>query len=116
MMIKINGKVITLLGDKIKSITYRNGSVFFIDNDVVNLKNITDDYVVNIEINGDVAGDIITNGNVTVLGNCNNVDANGNVEIGGNINGNVDTNGDVYCSGDITGDIDANGRVSISRK
>lgn len=121
--LKINGKQISgdnsisIIGDgnKINGVSVINGQVI-INGKKINLKDYSDDYIVNVEIEGDIYGDISTNGNVKVSGNCKNIDTNGNVEIGNNVEGNIDTNGHIYCYGDINGDIDTNGNVSLKRK
>lgn len=112
-MFKINGKSISI--NQVNGITIRNNSVI-VNGKKINVKEYTDEYVVNIEVNGDVHGNIITNGDISIKGNCKNVDTNGSVEVGGNVEGDIDTNGNVNCYGDIKGDIDTNGNVSLRRK
>lgn len=117
MMFKINGKTISVIGNnnKINGITIKNNNLI-INGTAINLKDYEQDYVVNIEVTGDIYGDIKTNGDVTISGSCKNIDTNGSVEVGGNIEGDIDTNGNVNCYGDIKGDIDTNGNVSLRRK
>lgn len=112
-MIKINGKSIGI--NKINSITIEN-NVVIVNGKRINVKEYSDDYIINIEVDGDVHGDIYTNGNVSVKGNCKNIDTNGSVEIGGDVQGDIDANGNINCYGDINGDIDTNGNVSLRRK
>ena len=66
-----------------------------------NTKDYSDNCIINIEVDGDVHGNITTNGSV---------------EVSGNVEGNIDTNGNVNCYGDINGDIDTNGNVSLRIK
>ncbi len=112
-MININGKSIGI--EKINSITVKN-NVVIVNGERISLKEYTDDYIINIEVDGDVHGDIYTNGEVSVKGNCKNIDTNGSVEISGDVEGDIDANGNVNCYGNINGDIDANGNVSLKRK
>lgn len=112
-MFKINGKSISI--NQVNGITIRNNTVI-VNGKRINAKEYTDDYIINIEVDGDVQGDIYTNGDVSVKGSCKNIDTNGSVEIGGNVEGGIDTNGNVNCYGDIYGDIDTNGNVSLRRK
>lgn len=113
-MIKINGKSLGI--NKINSITVEN-NVVIINGKRINAKEYTEDgYIINIEVDGDVHGDIHTNGDVSVKGNCKSIDANGSVEIGGDVEGDIDANGNINCYGNINGDIDAIGNVSLKRK
>ena len=69
---------------------------------------------INIFVQGDVNGNVETNGRVEVVGDVSgNVDANGRVEVGGNVEKKIDANGRVEVSGDTYGKIDAMGKVVI---
>lgn len=54
-------------------------------------------------------------GNVEVRGNCGSVDCSGSCHIDGNIMGNVDASGSVTC-GDVGGNIDAGGSIRCTRR
>lgn len=54
-------------------------------------------------------------GDVEVKGDCGNVDCSGSCHIEGNVSGNVDASGPVTC-GDVYGDIDASGSVRCTRR
>ena len=90
--ITINGKTITTNG---RNISVVNGKVK-IDGKTIFEEHNQDIYV---EVHGD-CGNIDTTGNVTVNGNSQDIDCNGNV----------------VCYGDINGNIDCNGSVSLKRK
>lgn len=94
--ITINGKTIS---------TPDSSSVSVINNRLIVNGKVVEDLQqyetknIEITINGDCR-DIETTGNVIVQGNCKDIDCNGNVT----------------CYGDINGDIDCNGNVSLRRK
>lgn len=52
---------------------------------------------------------------VTIIGNCGDIDAGGSVKVTGNVTGNIDCGGSVDISGDVGGDIDAGGSIRISK-
>lgn len=54
-------------------------------------------------------------GDVEIKGNCGSVDCSGSCHIVGNVEGNVDACGSVTC-GDVGGDIDASGSVRCTKK
>lgn len=111
-MLKINNIVIED-GD-IQGITIINNKCY-VNGKEYNINDYSNEKIVNIEVQGNVNGDIKTNGTVSITGSCKNIETNGVVNIGGNCE-NIDTNGSVTCYGDINGDIDANGNVSLRRK
>lgn len=113
-MIRINGKSLNI--NKINEISIRGNNNLIINDDIINLKDYTNNYVVNIEVEGDVDGNISTSGDVSIKGNCKNIDTTGNVEVSGDVNGDVDTTGNINCYGDINGNIDSTGNVSLKRK
>lgn len=113
-MIRINGKSLNI--NKINEISIRGNNNLIINDDIINLKDYTNNYVVNIEVEGDIYGNISTSGDVSIKGNCKNIDTTGNVEVCGNVNGDVDTTGNINCYGDINGNIDSTGNVSLKRK
>lgn len=97
-MLKINGKLVGI--NKVNEITIKD-NVVVINGKEINAKDYSDNCIINIEVDGDVHGNITTNGSV---------------EVSGNVEGNIDTNGNVNCYGDINGDIDTNGNVSLRIK
>lgn len=107
-MIIINGKSIDT--NKVNDIIVKD-NVVIINGKKFNTKDYSDSCIINIEVDGDVHGNITTNGDVLVKGSCKNIDTNGSVEVGGNVEGNIDTNGNVNCHGNIKGDIDTNGNI-----
>lgn len=116
-MIRINGEKIDVNGsDKLFGGIVIKHNKLIINGSTIDLKNYADDLSVNIEISGDVIGNVITNGDVKIEGSCEGIDTNGNVEVKGNVNGDIDSNGDIICYGDIKGDIDTNGNVSLRRE
>ena len=111
-MIKINGKEIDI--GNVKNISVENNQVM-INNIKFDLKEFSDTYTVNIQVDGNVSGNIKTNGNVTVSNNVGgDIDTNGHVEVlKGDVKGSIDTNGHVEVGGNVYGDIDTNGKVII---
>lgn len=78
-MIKINGKSIGI--NKVNNITVEN-NVVIVNGKRINVKEYSDDYIINIEVGGDVHGDIHTNGNINCYGDINgDIDTNGNVSL-----------------------------------
>lgn len=110
--ITINGKTfnlpsgtVSICNDKV----YVNGKV--IEEEII-LKAM-DTKTINITVMGD-CGDINANGDVKVKGDVRgSIDAGGDVTCG-NVNGDVDTGGDVVCK-NIGGSIDAGGNVRINK-
>lgn len=78
-MIKINGKSIGI--NKVNNITVEN-NVVIVNGKRINVKEYSDDYIINIEVGGDVHGDIHINGNINCYGDINgDIDTNGNVSL-----------------------------------
>ena len=116
-MLRINGEKIDVKGsNKIFNDIVIKHNKIIINGSTIDLKKYADDLLVNIEISGDVIGNVITNGDVKIEGSCEDIDTNGNVEVKGNVNGDIDSNGDIICYGNIKGDIDTNGNVLLRRE
>lgn len=110
--ITINGKNHVVSGNHINVI---NGKVY-VDGILVG-ENMYTDAVINIVINGDVKGNIDTNGDVEVKGNVGgSVNTNSAVQVESDVGGSIDTNGTVLVNGSVRGDIDTNGDVHVGRK
>ena len=128
--ITINGKVIEVEGHNISiigdSITVRDSKMLSdgitiekglsgiidikFDGDIANLTV----HRGNVDINGNIRGNVNSGGSVTCKG-----DIEGNIDSGGsvtceNVGGNVDAGGSVTC-GNVNGDIDAGGSVRMRR-
>ena len=106
--VTVNGKTIKVKGNNISIINDQiivDGKVL---DESMDYKNIT------IIVEGD-CNKLDAAGDVTVKGNCGSVDCSGSCTIHGNVAGNVDASGSVTC-GDVGGDIDASGSVRCIRK
>ena len=98
--IRVKGSNITIINDKI----IIDGKVL---DESMDYKNIT------VIVEGD-CNKLDAAGEVTVRGNCGSVDCGGSCTVNGDVNGNVDAGGSVTC-GNVSGDIDAGGSVRCKR-
>lgn len=102
-MIRLNGK--DFAG---RSITVINGRVI-IDGNKLSGEDTTKS--IKIEIHGDLASIRVDRGDVEVHGNvAGNVDAGGSIQCK-DVEGNVDAGGSIQC-GDVKGDVDAGGSIN----
>lgn len=106
--VSVNGKTIRVQGSSISIINDK----IIVDGKVVDestdFKNIT------VIVEGD-CNKLDACGNVEVRGNCGSVDCSGSCHINGNVTGNVDASGSVTCR-DALGNIDAGGSVRCTRR
>ena len=105
--VSVNGKTIHVKGNNIAIINDKiivDGKVL---DESMNYKNIT------VIVEGD-CNKLDAAGEVTVRGNCGSVDCGGSCTVNGDVNGNVDAGGSVTC-GNVSGDIDAGGSVRCKR-
>lgn len=104
----INGKETIIRGENVSIC----GSRIFVDgqeySDVDGL--YKDSNVISITIEGNV-NSIDCNGDVTVRGNVDSIRADGNVNIDGSVEGNVNAGGNCNIAGNHTGRINAGGNV-----
>lgn len=105
--ISVNGKTIRVKGNNIAIINDK----IIVDGkpleEAMDAKNIT------VIVEGD-CNRLDAAGEVTIQGNCGSVDCGGSCNIRGNVTGNVDAGGSVTC-GNVSGDIDAGGSVRCKR-
>lgn len=98
--IRVQGSNITIVNDKI----IVDGKVL---NESMDFKNIT------VIVEGN-CNKLDAAGNVEIKGDCGSVDCSGSCTIHGNVTGDIDASGSVTC-GDVGGDIDASGSVRCTR-
>lgn len=105
--ISVNGKTIRVKGSNVTIINDKiivDGKVL---DESMDYKNIT------VIVEGD-CNKLDAAGEVTIRGNCGSVDCGGSCTVNGDVNGNVDAGGSVTC-GNVSGDIDAGGSVRCKR-
>lgn len=105
--VSVNGKAIQVRGNNIAIINDK----IIVDgkplDETMDAKNIT------VIVEGN-CNHLEACGNVEVKGDCGTVDCSGSCHIKGNVTGNVDASGSVTC-GNVGGDIDASGSVRCKR-
>ena len=106
--VSVNGKTIRVQGNNIAVINDRiivDGKLL---DESMDFKNIT------VIVEGD-CNKLEACGDVEIKGNCGSVDCSGSCHITGNVEGDVDASGSVTC-GDVAGDIDASGSIRCTRR
>ena len=106
--VSVNGKTIRVKGTNITVINDKiivDGKAI---DESMDFKNIT------VIVEGDCQK-LDACGDVEIRGNCGSVDCSGSCHIEGNVTGDVDASGSVTC-GDVGGDIDASGSVRCTRR
>ena len=106
--ITVNGKIIRVRGNNITVINDKiivDGRVI---NESMDFKNIT------VIVEGD-CNKLDACGDVEIKGSCGSVDCSGSCHIEGNVHGDIDASGSVTC-GDVAGNIDASGSVRCTKR